>query len=478
MKFFISKEKITPDIPVLQSGFAARKHKSEGIYDDPYATVLIIKENKTVVIIALDLLYGDRSFAYGIKKSINEKYGLKQDEIIINYSHTHSVVRVTGEDEVSRSVRPYSISMDKFLWDINGKDIDYAEDIRYFNIIKTKIMNMLDKGFQNLIECGAYICKSKFKFGINRRYPSPEGILMKPNYDDNCIDTDLYLIKFVDINDNIIGLIYNYACHPVILGSGNYLISADYPGVVRKYLEKCNTGMTPIFLQGCGADINPYIAADKDRFKSCNFDELEKAGISLAKEIQRLIDNHSEKRTIENNIKLHENFEEKNEDCSSWKKVGSYIQTGYSEVKLYTEIWDIPKWESITNDPKEPIYIRESAKKVLLDIKKGKIRNYLPYYISILILGGRTYIIALEGEVVSNIGKSIKRILSNEDAIVLGYSNSSECYIPTRKILYEGGYESTSFISAKLAGPFAHETEDIIVGRAIAMAKVEMSNNA
>jgi neutral ceramidase len=82
-----------------------------------------------------------------------------------------------------------------------------------------------------------------------------------------------------------------------------------------------------------------------------------------------------------------------------------------------------------------------------------------------------TSVIALECEVVSDIGKNIKKIFSNEDVIVLGYSNSSVCYIPTRRILLEGGYESTSFITARLAGPFVQETEDTIIGISVKMLK-------
>ena len=53
---------------------------------------------------------------------------------------------------------------------------------------------------------------------------------------------------------------------------------------------------------------------------------------------------------------------------------------------------------------------------------------------------------------------------------VLGYSNSSRCYIPTRDVLLNGGYESASFITAGLPGQFIHEVEDIIIGRATVMA--------
>ena len=65
MKFSILRKEITPHISVLQGGFAARSHNSEGVHDKPYASIVLIQANKTVVIIALDLLYGDRSFANG-----------------------------------------------------------------------------------------------------------------------------------------------------------------------------------------------------------------------------------------------------------------------------------------------------------------------------------------------------------------------------------------------------------------------------
>ncbi|HOJ10178.1 MAG TPA: neutral/alkaline non-lysosomal ceramidase N-terminal domain-containing protein [Clostridiales bacterium] len=424
MKFSILKEKITPEFPVFQQGFSGRaRKKSIGVNDDIYATVALIQSNKTVAIIAMDLLYGNRRVADEIKKAINEKYGLVQDEIIINYAHTHSVISIKGEDD------------------------DNPENVIYYNTVKTKIMEAVDKAFDNLTEGDAYICKGKSKFGVSRRYPSEQGALWKPYFNENAIDKDLFLIKLVDKSNEIRGLIYNYACHPTTLGPDNYWISADYPGMVRKYLEEKYEGMIPMFLQGCGADIKPYITADNGRFRSCTLDEVDQAGKSLAGEIQELIDN------------------------AGWKKINVELQTESSEVKLYSEIWSIEKWETIANNPDEPEYRKIAAKKVIDEMKNGKIKSYIPYYISLLRLDDKTCIIGLENEVVSEIGKKIKKILSDEDAIVLGYSNSIMCYIPTKDVLLNGGYESASFISARLAGQFINETEDIIIGRAVVMAK-------
>ena len=75
----------------------------------------------------------------------------------------------------------------------------------------------------------------------------------------------------------------------------------------------------------------------------------------------------------------------------------------------------------------------------------------MPYYLSYLRLDDQTCLICLECEVVSDIGKEIKNLF-REDVITLGYTNSSACYIPTRKVLQDGGYERESFMSAHLAG--------------------------
>lgn len=441
MKFSLMKEKITPDISVKQAGYAARDHKSIGVHDDTYASIALMQANETVVIIALDVCFGDRKFAYGIKKAINEKYGLAQDKIIISYSHTHSAVGITGE-EFPEDADPELMGASKPAGD--KEDPDYTEAIRYYNIVKGKIMNMLEEGFKNLTEGNIYFCRGRSKFGVSRRYPSPEGILWRPYYGEDSMDEDLQLFKFVDRNDKIRGLLYNYACHPTSLGSDNYYISADFPGVVRRILEEKNKGMTAIFLQGCGADIKPYVTDNGEKFKNCTYEELEAGGESLANDIQKCIDG------------------------AGWRKIDAALKTGFSLVKLYTEVWNESEWMSVLNGPNEPEYRKRAIRKKLEDMKVKKPGNYLPYYISYLRLDDQTCMICLECEVVSDIGKEIKRLFC-EDVIVLGYSNSIACYIPTKKVLQQGGYERDSFMSASLAGPFVPEIEDIIVGRSALM---------
>ncbi|MDD4298009.1 MAG: neutral/alkaline non-lysosomal ceramidase N-terminal domain-containing protein, partial [Ruminiclostridium sp.] len=409
----------TPEGSVMQCGFSARTHKSVGIHDDTYASVVLMQANETIAIIALDVCLGDRSFTDSLKETLNEKHGLTPEKIIINYSHTHAAVALRSE---------------------NKDGTTDQEGLKYCNSVIDKVVNLVDEGLNNLSTGDLYIFKGKSKFGVSRRFPSDEGILWRPYFDDNSIDTDLFLLKFVDSKGHLKGLIYNYACHPTTLGSDNYLISADYPGVVRKALEEWNNGMTAVFLQGCGADVKPSATADDGRFKSCNFDELEKAGISLADEIKKCL------------------------QSQNWRKIEADFSATATEVKLYSEIWDDEKWNAMLNDPNEAEYRKRAIERILEGKKENKIKNYFPYYISVLRLDDKTCIAALENEVVSDYGKAIKGLFQ-EDVITLGYSNSIVCYIPTKKVLIEGGYERETFLNAEIAGVFVPEIEDIIIGR-------------
>src|SRR5690242_10622611 len=102
MKFAMQKEIITPDRLVFLSGFGGRTTKHEGVLDDIYARVTLLQHNKSLLIIQLDLTGGDRSFTNGMKSALKQKFGLREDEIMINFSHSHYSVFVTGEDPDTR----------------------------------------------------------------------------------------------------------------------------------------------------------------------------------------------------------------------------------------------------------------------------------------------------------------------------------------------------------------------------------------
>jgi len=441
MEFWLGKEIITPTIPVLQCGFASRIKKSEGVHDDTYVSVVLIKKKMMVLFITLDVVYGDRSFSDGIKQAIYEKYNISSDKIIINYSHTHSSVAITGDNMEKRNHRPYSMASDTFFFYGEKESIDFSVDEAYYQRIKKSILNLILTGLSNLIEGDMFINKSESTFGISRRLPVNGDIAFRPYDNDKAMDKDLFIIKLVDNKNVLRGIIYNYACHPSAIGSSNHLISSDFVGEVRQQLEKVYPSAEVVFLQGCGADIKPRCCSDGEHFYSCDFDQLHKGSLKLVTEI---------------NITLQ---------SDKWEKINMSLYTKETQFYIQTNVKDKSFFEEIYNNEDEALYRKESAQAVIEKMDKGVLFNKLPFYINIIRFDEATCLIALENEIASDMGKMIKK-LSDENIIVLGYSNSISGYIPTKEVLLHGGYESENFMMARLAGPFQPDVEDVIIAEA------------
>ncbi|WP_127588600.1 hypothetical protein [Paenibacillus koleovorans] len=131
------------------------------------------------------------------------------------------------------------------------------------------------------------LAKGISKFGVSRRKLMEEGVKWKPTYDTE-IDDDLFVIQLVDEAKAIKGILYSIGCHSTSMSSDNYLISNDYPGKTSSYLEETYPGTMAVFLQGSAGEIKPLKCAVGDDFISCTFEQMEQAGVDLAKDIIRV----------------------------------------------------------------------------------------------------------------------------------------------------------------------------------------------
>jgi hypothetical protein len=88
-------------------------------------------------------------------------------------------------------------------------------------------------------------------------------------------------------------------------------------------------------------------------------------------------------------------------------------------------------------------YQKRWANHLLRNIDRGEaLRTSYPYPVEVWKLGDQPIII-LGGEVVVGYAIELKRIFG-QNIFVLSYSNDVMSYIPTAKILQEGGYEGAS----------------------------------
>ena len=105
----------------------------------------------------------------------------------------------------------------------------------------------------------------------------------------------------------------------------------------------------------------------------------------------------------------------------------------------------------------EPIYLRPEE-------LEGKITSTYPYLVQAIQFGDDLMMVALAGEVVVDYALRFKRELAGPTVWVAGYSNDVFGYVPSLRVLKEGGYEAGGAMRyTPLPGPFAPSVEGRVV---------------
>jgi hypothetical protein len=218
MNVAFSKIKITPKdyIGKPMAGYA-RKDPCLGKLDDIHAYGVLITQNnknKNLLLISVDVLKLPLSIVEYIKKKLISKFKpLKSDRIVIHATHTHSSFDLTGEFYYPGGIMAF-IKGVMFADNKNDDFIVWMTD---------RIVRMVAKLFEDLEPCKIAWEKEKFNPDVvlNRRWPTRKVL------------PDLGIISFKKLEENnLIGFIINYACHPTTLSFQNNKLSADFPGRV------------------------------------------------------------------------------------------------------------------------------------------------------------------------------------------------------------------------------------------------------
>lgn len=279
MKFSMASADITPDKPVFMHGYGARKEKSKGVLDPLYMKAVLLQANRALLLVTMDVLGADRSFVIGMKEALRQQLGFKPEDVLFNFSHTHHSVFLTGPDP---QLRRGGYSMGQTRWAEDESELDYAEDESYYAFIRDTLLKLTAACLESLEDCELLLGSGSSDFAISRRRPRPDGgVAWQPYYEAD-IDKELSVIKLVDKQAAVKGIIYSYGCHPTSMGSDQDRLSNDFIGTTSAVLEKKYAGATAMFLQGCAAELKPRHSAEGDRFVKCGPARTQEAGRYLA----------------------------------------------------------------------------------------------------------------------------------------------------------------------------------------------------
>ena len=259
----VARVELTPPAGSPMGGYSDRKGPSTGIHDPLFATVLVLKSAETTVaFISCDL----RSFpSERIVTLARERY--LADHTLLAVTHTHSGP-LTWEDKT---------------WP--------SPERSWFKETEDKILNALENAKSQMFPARIAAGSDEVYLGHNRRQLNADGkvTMLWRNAErapTSPLDPTVGVIRIDDNSGKPRALIVNYACHAVVLGPDNRLISADYPGYLARRIEREYNGALCLFIQGAAGDINPYL--DKQPVEQNGFGEAEKMGNALAEVVMKI----------------------------------------------------------------------------------------------------------------------------------------------------------------------------------------------
>jgi hypothetical protein len=262
---------------------------------------------------------------------------------------------------------------------------------------------------------------------MNRRLPTPGGVTNSP-YPDGPVDQDVPVLIVESPDKELKTVVFGYACHNTVLGL--YYYCGDYAGYAQEYLEAEHPGTIAMFMMGCGGDQNPYPRSTKEW--------AERHGRALANATEAAIIAH---RTV----------------------VHGPLKSAYDYADL--EFAPPASREQLEQDKESTnIYVKLHAETLLDELAtSGSINTHYSYPVQVIKLGSEILMIALAGEVVVDYSLELKRRFGNTNVWVAGYSNDVFGYVPSLRVLREGGYEGGgAMLYTSLPGPFTETVEERI----------------
>ncbi len=420
----LAKTKITPTTPMPMAGYASRKQNpATGTLDDLWAKVLVIQDpdGKQAALVTLDLCGITPDLTDPIYENVKKQHNWDRSQINFCVSHTHS------GPVVGRYL--YSMQLYAFTPENQKLVIDYT------NWLEQTIVKTVNAAVEDLRPATLQWGNGQASFAVNRRN-NREADILKLREEGKVVgphDHDVPVL-LVRRNNKIDGIVFGYACHNTTLGLMTW--SADYAGYAQINLEEAYPGCQAMFYSGCGADQNPLPRRTVELAQDY--------GRQLAVAVQTVVDKGG----------LH--------------PVKGELSTASRLVPI--PLASVPSQEELELRTKNANqYIVWTSEILLNQIKSGKpISPTYSYPVTVWRLGDEITWVFLGGEVVVDYAVRIKSELGhNSDPTQIwcaAYSNDVMAYIPSKRVLLEGGYEGGgSMVYYALPSPWGEKVEEVIV---------------
>ena len=396
LKAAYNREIINPPKGIELGGYGFyRNRKNKGVHDDLWVRALLLEsDDQTVLVYNADLLEVSEHIVREVRRRASKELGLRENNIIFTVTHTHSApptTRFRGLGEVDES---------------------------YVNLLIDKFSKVIENITEKAVEVKPFFSQVK-----------AEGIAFNRVVKGGPVDPMVRVVQLKKLSGGPFITLFNYSCHPVTIDvrtDAGFYVSADWPGVTMRLIEK-RVGGVSTFLQGTCGDIDPVIA-----WSMKGFDASEEVGTKVAEAVVIATSKSEEVRGSELKV------------ISDMISLPLQQMTHEDLIKIIA--LHLKRVEAIKSDITMDMsnilalirFYRESMEELCEKISKG-----LPKSVDRdvhLIKIGDVAMLFIPGEVFVEIGLEVRNLSKLEKLLIAGYTGAYAGYIPTPEEFDRYGY--------------------------------------
>lgn len=383
---------ITPGEPIRLSGYSGRSVPSEGIRQRLHAKALSFGGPRNPsVIVTVDALGIPGWMTDALAERLEGR--IASSQLAVCASHTHAA--------------PYLRGFPPFMLGTPLTEAEQAVVDRYTDRLLDKLEGVVVEALEDRGPALVATGRGEVTFASNRRVLVDGKWAGFGTQPDGPVDHALPILRITGPEGSLRAVLVSYACHCTTTGGGSNEIHGDWAGFAQKEIERRHPGAIALVAIGCGADQNPdprgELAMARDH------------GASIADEVDRLL--RSELHPLQTEPRGH-------------------------QARIELPLDPLPGagiWESkAAAKGSEGQFAR-----VILDrLENGEeLPRTVPYRIQTWTFGSDLAMLFLAGEVVVDYARRFQREFDRERLWITAYSNDVPCYIPSRRMYAEGGYE-------------------------------------
>lgn len=396
-----AKVNITPPLGLRLIG--SKGQPSDAVMDELYAKALVLSDGcTTLAIVSADLLYTPlEEITDPVRDIVEERTGIPPQNVMLCATHTHSGPEVFTKRKLGPDSEVPESQVDQSYLRTLVSTVAGAVEMAWRNMQDVRIGTSVGRLPEVL-----YNRRPKDEEGrVHMAFTVPPEVAATRRIETNGsgdvtvafdwpsaeeplrfgpVDPDVFVLRVEDVEGEIVASLIGFGCHPVcIYPHLSTTISTDYPGHATRLVERAEGGIS-LFALGLAGNTVPL-----------------QRGVKPCAQIGRALGGEAVRRL---------QFVRTSEDVT----LGALRR----EITLPTKPAPATEEDDAEPPPPDPVTTE----------------------IQVLRLGD-TYLLALPGEVLVEVGLAIKKRAGAANLFIVTVANDAIGYVCHRQAYEEGGYE-------------------------------------